>query len=52
MLDNVIDLNFYPLRKVKATNLKSRAIGLGVMGEAEMLANIKYLGEAMNTLRK
>ena len=34
MLDNVIDLNFYPLRKVKATNLKSRAIGLGVMGEA------------------
>ncbi|MGJ0302987.1 ribonucleoside-diphosphate reductase subunit alpha [Aliarcobacter cryaerophilus] len=41
MLDNVIDLNFYPLRKVKATNLKSRAIGLGVMGEAEMLANNK-----------
>ena len=41
MLDNVIDLNFYPLRKVKATNLKTRAIGLGVMGEAEMLANSK-----------
>ena len=38
MLDSVIDLNFYPLRKVKATNLKSRAIGLGVMGEAQMLA--------------
>jgi ribonucleoside-diphosphate reductase alpha chain len=38
MLDNVIDLNFYPLRKVKATNLKSRAIGLGVMGESQMLA--------------
>ncbi|PRM90188.1 ribonucleoside-diphosphate reductase subunit alpha [Aliarcobacter cryaerophilus] len=43
MLDNVIDLNFYPLRKVKATNLKSRAIGLGVMGEAEMLANQKIV---------
>ena len=41
MLDNVIDLNFYPLRKVKVTNLKSRAIGLGVMGEAEMLASNK-----------
>ena len=41
MLDNVIDLNFYPLRKVKATNLKSRSIGLGVMGEAEMLASSK-----------
>ncbi|MBN1838820.1 MAG: ribonucleoside-diphosphate reductase subunit alpha [Campylobacterales bacterium] len=38
MLDNVIDLNFYPHAKVKHTNLKSRAIGLGVMGEAQMLA--------------
>ena len=38
MLDNVIDLNFYPLKKVKDTNLMSRAIGLGVMGEAQMLA--------------
>ena len=38
MLDNVIDLNFYPLRKVKATNLRTRAIGLGVMGESQMLA--------------
>lgn len=41
MLDNVIDLNFYPLRKVKATNLKSRSIGLGVMGEAQMLTQYK-----------
>lgn len=38
MLDNVIDLNFYPHAKVKHTNLKSRAVGLGVMGEAQMLA--------------
>ncbi|NDJ27136.1 ribonucleoside-diphosphate reductase subunit alpha [Campylobacter sp. MIT 12-8780] len=38
MLDNVIDLNFYPHAKVKDTNLKSRSIGLGVMGEAQMLA--------------
>ena len=38
MLDNVIDLNFYPHAKVKRTNLLSRAIGLGVMGEAQMLA--------------
>lgn len=41
MLDNVIDLNFYPNRKVKTTNLKNRAIGLGVMGEAQMLATQK-----------
>ena len=38
MLDNVIDLNFYPNRKVKVTNLNNRSIGLGVMGEAQMLA--------------
>jgi len=37
-LDNVIDLNFYPVEKVKRTNMKSRSIGLGVMGEAQMLA--------------
>ncbi len=41
MLDNVIDLNFYPLAKVKKTNQKTRAIGLGVMGEAQMLAEAK-----------
>ncbi len=41
MLDNVIDLNFYPLAKVKKTNEKSRSIGLGVMGEAQMLAEAR-----------
>jgi ribonucleoside-diphosphate reductase alpha chain len=40
MLDNVIDLNFYPLAKVKKTNLETRAIGLGVMGEAQMIAEM------------
>jgi len=40
MLDNVIDLNFYPHAKVKRTNLASRSIGLGVMGEAQMLAEM------------
>ncbi len=43
MLDNVIDLNFYPLKKVKTTNLRSRSIGLGVMGEAQMLAEHKIM---------
>ncbi|MDD2399049.1 MAG: ribonucleoside-diphosphate reductase subunit alpha, partial [Sulfurovum sp.] len=47
MLDNVVDLNFYPLAKVKKTNSKTRAIGLGVMGEAQMLAeeHIKWGSE-------
>lgn len=38
MLDNVIDLNYYPIASTKHTNIKNRAIGLGVMGEAQMLA--------------
>ena len=38
MLDNVIELNYFPTIKAKDTNLMSRAIGLGVMGEAQMLA--------------
>ena len=38
MLDNVIDLNYYPVKKVKDTNLASRAVGLGSMGEATYLA--------------
>jgi len=52
MLDNVIDLNFYPLRKVKATNLKSRSIGLGVMGEAEMLASNKLVWGSAEHFKK
>ena len=42
-LDNVIDLNFYPVEKVKRTNMKTRSIGLGVMGEAQMLAEAEIM---------
>jgi len=52
MLDNVIDLNFYPLRKVKATNLKSRAIGLGVMGESQMVAESGLVWGSNDHLKK
>jgi len=52
MLDNVIDLNFYPLRKVKATNLKTRAIGLGVMGESQMLAEQSIVWGSEEHLKK
>jgi ribonucleoside-diphosphate reductase alpha chain len=52
MLDNVIDLNFYPLRKVKATNLKTRAIGLGVMGESQMVAEHQLVWGSNDHLKK
>ena len=38
MLDNVIDINFYPIKQGYLHNMKYRAVGLGVMGEAEFLA--------------
>ncbi|MCH4222402.1 MAG: ribonucleoside-diphosphate reductase subunit alpha [Solobacterium sp.] len=37
-LDNVIDLNFYPVPNAKITNQKYRSIGLGVSGYHHMLA--------------
>ncbi|WP_458692857.1 ribonucleoside-diphosphate reductase subunit alpha [Helicobacter monodelphidis] len=43
MLDNVINLNFYPTRKVKITNMQTRSIGLGIMGEAQMLAENRII---------
>ncbi len=38
VLDNVIDLNYYPTLSTKLSNKEMRPIGLGIMGEAEMLA--------------
>ena len=47
VLDNVIDLNFYPLEYARLTNQKYRSIGLGVSGYHHMLAkrNIKWESE-------
>ena len=43
LLDNVIDLNYYPTNKTAYTNKATRSIGLGVMGESEMLATNKII---------
>ena len=37
MLDNVIDLNFYPTAEAQNSNLKNRPIGLGLMGLHDVL---------------
>jgi ribonucleoside-diphosphate reductase alpha chain len=38
MLDNVIDINYYPTEEARASNLKHRPIGLGIMGFQDALA--------------
>ncbi len=44
MLDNVIDINYYPTVEAKNANLRHRPIGLGLMGfqDALYMQNISY----------
>ena len=37
MLDNVIDINFYAVKKARQSNLKHRPVGLGLMGFQDAL---------------
>lgn len=37
MLDNVIDINFYPVEAARTSNLRHRPIGLGMMGFQDAL---------------
>jgi ribonucleoside-diphosphate reductase alpha chain len=38
MLDNVIDLNFYPIDEARNANLRHRPVGLGLMGFQDALS--------------
>jgi len=44
MLDNVIDINFYPIPDTANANLKHRPVGMGLMGfqDALTMQNISY----------
>ncbi len=41
MLDNVIDINFYTIPEARASNLRHRPVGLGLMGFADALATLR-----------
>ncbi|MCB1135467.1 MAG: ribonucleoside-diphosphate reductase subunit alpha, partial [Chlamydiia bacterium] len=48
MLDNVIDINYYPTDEARNANLRHRPVGLGVMGTQDALykLGIDYCSEA------
>ena len=50
-LDNVIDLNFYPVPYAQITNQKYRGIGLGVSGYHHLLAKKNILWESEEHLK-
>jgi len=42
MLDNVIDINYYPTSESKTANQRHRPVGLGVMGFQDALYSLNY----------
>ncbi|MBP6503846.1 MAG: ribonucleoside-diphosphate reductase subunit alpha [Rhodoferax sp.] len=48
MLDNVIDINYYAVKKARDSNMRHRPVGLGVMGFQDSLYKLRvpYASEA------
>ena len=40
LLDNVVDINFYPTRKARNANVRHRPVGLGIMGFSNCLQRL------------
>lgn len=60
MLDNVIDINFYPTKEAKHSNMQHRPVGLGIRGYQDALymldinfdseEAVKFADESMETI--
>jgi ribonucleoside-diphosphate reductase alpha chain len=51
MLDNVIDINYYPTIEGKVSNLRHRPVGLGIMGFHDALYELGINYDSMEALK-
>jgi hypothetical protein len=51
MLDNVIDINYYAVKKARDSNIRHRPVGLGIMGFQDALHELRipYASEARSS---
>lgn len=51
MLDNVIDINFYPVKKARNSNLRHRPVGMGIMGFQDCLHMMRIPYASMDAVQ-
>jgi ribonucleoside-diphosphate reductase alpha chain len=51
MIDNTVDVNYYPTEEGRTANLRHRPLGLGIMGFADALYELGYNFDSAEALR-
>ncbi len=50
MLDNVVDINFYPTKEAQTSNMRHRPVGLGIMGFQDVVAMKGFVFDSQQAL--
>jgi ribonucleoside-diphosphate reductase alpha subunit len=50
-LNNIIDINYYPTKETRYSNLKNRPIGIGIQGFADLLAMMRIPFESEEAIK-